>query len=147
MPEITNREARHNYTILESFETGIVLCGCEVKSLREGRAALKDSFARIEKGELFLYNMYIAPYEAAGRNNPEPKSPRKLLLHKSEIAKLQGAVSQRGYTLVPLKLYFKHGIAKVELALCKGKRQYDKREAIKRREVEREIRRGLREKR
>lgn len=142
----TNREARHNYHILESVEAGIELKGAEVKSLREHRANLKDSFARVEENELYLYNMHISPYPQAGKFNPDPKRRRKLLLHKSEIKRLLGKLTQKGLTLIPLKLYFKRGIAKVELALAKGKKLYDKREAIRRREAERELRRALRRK-
>lgn len=139
----TNREARHNYHILESVEAGIELKGAEVKSLREHRANLKDSFARVEENELYLYNMHVSPYPQAGKFNPDPKRRRKLLLHKSEIKRLLGQLTQKGLTLIPLKLYFKRGIAKVELALAKGKKLYDKREAIRRREAERELRRAL----
>jgi len=139
----TNREARHNYHILEAVEAGIELKGAEVKSLREHRANLKDSFARVEENELYLYNMHISPYPQAGKFNPDPKRRRKLLLHKSEIKRLLGQLTQKGLTLIPLRLYFKRGIAKVELALAKGKKLYDKREAIRRREAERELRRAL----
>lgn len=137
----TNRQARYNYTILESFEAGIELRGTEVKSLRAGQAALKDSFARVENGELFLYNMHVAPYEFGNIANVDPLRPRKLLLHKSHIRRLSGDLSAKHLTLIPLKLYFKHGIAKVELAIAKGKKMYDKRESIRKRESERELRR------
>ena len=137
----TNRQARYNYTILESFEAGIELRGTEVKSLRGGQANLKESFARVENGELFLYNMHIAPYEFGNIANVDPIRPRKLLLHKNQIRRLIGDLSAKRLTLIPLKLYFKHGIAKVELAVAKGKKLYDKREAIRRRESERELRR------
>ena len=137
----TNRRARHDYTILESFEVGIQLKGTEVKSLRAHKASLSDSFARIDGKELFLYNMHISPYEFGSYTNVEPKRKRKLLAHKKEIVKLTGYTTQKGITLIPLKVYFKHGIAKVELALAKGKRQYDKRQAIKRREAKREVER------
>ena len=140
----TNRKARHEYTILESFEVGIELKGTEVKSLRNHKASLSDSFARVDGGELFLYNMHISPYEFGSYTNVEPTRKRKLLAHKKEIVKLTGYTSQKGLTLVPLKVYFKHGLAKVEIALAKGKRQYDKREAIKKREVKREIERQFR---
>ncbi len=142
----TNREARHNYHILESVEAGIELKGAEVKSLREHRANLNDSFARIEEDEIYLYNMHISPYPQAGRFNPDPKRRRKLLLHKTEIKRLLGQLTQKGLTLIPLKIYFKRGMAKVELALAKGKKLYDKREAIRRRESEMELRRALRRK-
>jgi len=138
-----NRHARYDYSILESFEAGIALKGTEVKSLRSGQASLKDSFARIEGNELFLYNMHIAPYEFGNIANVEPLRPRKLLLHRNEIRHLIGDISAKRLTLIPLKLYFKHGIVKVELALAKGKKQYDKRDAIKRREMDRELRRAI----
>jgi SsrA-binding protein len=142
----TNRHARHDYSILESFEAGIALKGTEVKSLRAGQTSLKDSFARLEGDEIFLYNMHIAPYEFGNIANVEPLRPRKLLLHKNEIRRLIGDLSAKRLALIPLKLYFKHGIVKVELALAKGKRQYDKRESIKKREMDRELRRIAREK-
>jgi SsrA-binding protein len=140
----TNRKARHEFTILESFEVGIELKGTEVKSLRNHKASLNESFARISNGELFLHNMHISPYEFGSYTNVDPIRKRKLLAHKKEIVRLIGHISQKGTTLVPLKVYFKHGIAKVELALAKGKRQYDKREAIKHREAKREIERRFR---
>ncbi len=142
----TNKEARYNYHILESAEAGIELKGPEVKSLRDHKANLKDSFARIDGNEIYLYNMHISPYPQAGRFNPEPKRRRKLLMHKSEIKRLLGQLTQKGLTLVPLKIYFKRGLAKVELAVAKGKKLYDKREDMKRREGERELRRELRNK-
>jgi len=142
----TNREAWHNYHILESVEAGIELMGAEVKSLRDHKANLKDSFARIEENEIYLYNMHISPYPQAGRFNPDPKRRRKLLLHKAEIRRLFGQLTQKGLTLIPLKVYLKRGLVKVELALSKGKRLYDKREDIKRRDSERELRRELRNK-
>ncbi|MBI5143754.1 MAG: SsrA-binding protein SmpB [Candidatus Omnitrophica bacterium] len=137
----TNRQARYNYTILESFEAGIELKGTEVKSLRAGQTNLKDSFARVDNGEIFLYNMHIAPYEFGNIANVDPIRPRKLLLHKNQIRRLIGDLAAKRLTLIPLKLYFKHGIAKVELAIAKGKKLYDKREAIRKRESERELRR------
>ena len=140
----TNRRARHDFIILESFEVGIELKGTEVKSLRSHKASLSDSFARVSGEELFLYNMHITPYKFGSYANVEPKRKRKLLAHKKEILKLTGYTSQKGLTLVPLKVYFKHGLAKVELALAKGKRQYDKREAIKRREARRDLERQFR---
>ncbi len=143
----TNNEARHNYHILESAEAGIELMGAEVKSLRGHKANLKDSFARIEDGEIYLYNMHISPYPQAGRFNPDPKRRRKLLLHKTEIKRLFVQLTQKGLTLIPLKLYFKKGLAKVELALAKGKKLYDRREDIKRRDSDRDLRRELRSKR
>jgi len=141
---VTNRQARYHYQIFESFEAGIELKGTEVKSLREGLASLKDSFARVDNNELFLYNCHISPYEFGNRANVEPLRPRKLLMHKNQIARLAGSVSQKGMTIIPLKIYFKRGLAKVELATAKGKLLYDKREAIKRRESDVELRRALR---
>lgn len=140
----SNRQARFNFTILESLEAGIELKGTEVKSLREGKAALSDSFARVDNNEIFLYNCHISPYEFGNRANVDPVRPRKLLLHKKQISKLSGIVSQKGFTLIPLKIYFKNGIAKVELAVAKGKLLYDKRDSIKKRETDRELGRQLR---
>lgn len=141
----TNRKARHEYHILQTTETGIVLTGTEVKSLRSGRANLKESYARIENGEIFLHGMHISPYEQGNRYNPDPKRKRKLLLHKYEIRRLLGKVQEKGFTLVPLKLYFNRGKAKVELALVKGKREYDKRRAIAERDAKRDMERGFKE--
>ncbi len=138
-----NRKARHEYHILESFEAGIALTGTEVKSLRAGKANLQDSFARVENSELILYNMHISPYEQGNRFNHEPKRPRKLLMHKHEIMRLLGKTQEKGLTLVPLKVYFTRGRAKVELALAKGKKVHDKREAIKERDAKREIQRAM----
>jgi SsrA-binding protein len=141
----TNRQAYRDYTVLDTLESGIELKGSEVKSLREGKISLKDSFARIEGSEVILYNTHISPYEQASYLNVEPTRPRKLLLHRNQIRKLYSEVSQKGLTLVPLKIYFNtRGFAKVELALCKGKKLYDKREDIKRREIDMKIRRALR---
>ena len=139
----TNRQARYSYHIFEAVEAGIELKGTEVKSLREGKVSLKDSFARVDDGEVFLYNCHISPYEFGNRANVEPTRRRKLLLHKNQIGRLAGAVSQKGMTLIPLKIYFKRGLAKVDLALAKGKLLYDKREAIKKREGDMELRRAL----
>ena len=138
----TNRQARYNYSILESFEAGIELAGSEVKSLRAGRASLKDSFAIVEGGELFLCNCHISPYVHTGSFSEDPKRRRKLLIHKAQINRLLGQTSQKGLTLIPLKIYFKRGFAKVELALAKGKKRYDKREKIRRKETLRELRRA-----
>jgi SsrA-binding protein len=138
-----NRKAHHDYFIEETFEAGLVLVGSEVKSLRDGRANLKDSYARIGKGEAFLLNTHISTYPAANQFNHEPTRTRKLLLHKREIRRLTGKVQERGLTLVPLKLYFKNGRAKVELALARGKRFYDKRESMKRKSMRREVERSL----
>lgn len=132
-----NRKARFNYFIDEEFEAGLVLVGTEVKSLRLGRANLKDAYARIKNGEVFLYQLHIGPYPFAHYDNHDPLRPRKLLLHKREIKRLFSKVNERGHTLVPLKIYFKGGKVKVSLALARGKRKYDKREAIKRRDEQR----------
>ena len=140
----TNREARHDYFILETLEAGIVLEGAEVKSLRGGEASLSGSFARVEGYELFLYNLYIAPYPMAGRDSPEPRRERKLLVHRSQLGKLQVKTSEKGLALVPLKMYFNdRGIAKVELAVVRGKKFYDKRADIKKRSAAREIDRAV----
>ena len=135
----TNRKAYRDYHVIESYEAGMVLTGTEVKALREGRANLKDSHARIINAEVFLYNMHIGPYSHGSDANHDPHRVRKLLLKKREIAKLIGKVEEAGNTLVPLKLYFKNGRVKVELALAKGKRLYDKREDIKKRDAAREM--------
>jgi SsrA-binding protein len=138
-----NRRARHDYFIEESFEAGIVLVGSEVKSLRDGRANLTDSYARINNGEVVLINAHISHYPAASMLNHEPTRTRKLLMHKREIDRLTGKVKERGLTLIPLKLYFKEGRAKVELGLARGKKTYDKRESIKERVVRREMERSM----
>jgi len=135
----TNRAARRDYEILESVEAGIQLLGSEVKSLRIGRANLKDSFARIDNGEIYLCNCHISPYEQAGRDQADPIRMRKLLLKKGQIIRLTSQVQEKSMALIPLKLYFKNGYAKVDLALAKGKRQYDKREKIKHRTTTKEI--------
>ncbi|NMB46846.1 MAG: SsrA-binding protein SmpB [Firmicutes bacterium] len=140
-----NRKAHHDYHIEETYEAGIVLTGTEVKSLRLGRANLRDSYAVVENGELFLYNMHISPYTQGNMFNHEPKRTRKLLMHKREIMRLMGQTQEKGYTLIPLKVYFRRGKAKLELALAKGKRLYDKREAIARRDEKRRIDRILKE--
>jgi SsrA-binding protein len=142
-----NRKARHDYEILETYEAGLVLIGSEVKSLRAGRVNLKDSFARVDRGEAYLVNAHISPYEAASRFGHEPERTRKLLLHRAQIDKLAGKVNERGLTVVPLKIYFKNGRAKVELGLGRGKKAYDKRESIKRREMQREADRAIRTRR
>lgn len=144
----TNRKAHRDYAILEAIECGIELKGSEVKSLREGRMNLEDSFARIENNEVILYNMHVSPYAQASYLNVEPKRPRKLLLRRNQIKKLSGQTAQRGLALVPLKAYFnERGFAKIELALCKGKKLYDKRQDIKRRETELQVRRILKSRR
>jgi SsrA-binding protein len=142
----TNRKARHEYEILETMEAGVVLLGTEVKSLREGRANLKDSYASVRAGEVFLHNAHISPYSHGNINNHDPLRIRKLLLHKKEIKKLIGKVQEKGLTLVPLRLYFKNGNVKVELALARGKKIYDKRRDIAKRDYERDIQRQLRTK-
>jgi len=140
-----NRRARHDYFILETYEAGIALTGTEVKSLRRGKASLQDSFARVEKGELVLYDLHISPYEAGNIFNHEPKRPRRLLMHKQEIMRLYGKLREKGLTLIPLKIYFnERGLAKVELALAKGKKLYDKRKAAAERDAQREIAKALR---
>ncbi|MBX3026241.1 SsrA-binding protein SmpB [bacterium] len=138
-----NRRARHEFLIEETVEAGVALMGSEVKALREGKANLKDSFARVENGEVWLWNAHISPYGPASQFGHEPTRTRKLLLHRGEIERLHGKVKERGLTLVPLRLYFKNGRAKVELALGRGKKQHDKREAIRDREQRREIDRAL----
>lgn len=139
----TNKQARRDYEIIETREAGISLLGPEVKSLRESKANLKDSFARIENGELFVYNLHICPYAYSSLKETDAKRRRKLLLHREEINRLVGKVRQRGFTLIPLRLYFKNHLVKVELALARGKKLYDKREATKKRELDRELRRLL----
>lgn len=141
---VTNRKAFRDYSILERQEAGIELVGSEVKSLRQGKANLDESFARIENGEIFLHNLHIAPYAQASYLNVEPMRVRKLLMHRGQISKLEGKVAQRGFTLVPLKLYFNaRGIVKVELALGRGRKLYDRRQDIKRREIELELRKAM----
>lgn len=136
-----NRRAKFDYEILEVYETGIVLVGCEVKSLREGRCDIKDSFAKIKDGDIYLVGMHIPPYKMGNIYNPDPERTRKLLMRKREINRLFGKLTAGGLTLVPLKVYFnKRGFAKLEIALAKKKRKYDKREKIKEREAKREIR-------
>lgn len=140
----TNRRARYEYEVLDRLEAGIALLGPEVKSLREGKANLTDAYATIRRGELWLLNLHISPYDPASRENGNPRRERKLLLHRREIAKLDGRVQESGLTLVPLSLYWKGGRAKVELALVRGKRRHDKRETIKKRETDRELQRAMR---
>ncbi|PQP34350.1 SsrA-binding protein [Desulfobacteraceae bacterium SEEP-SAG9] len=134
-----NRKARHDYFIEDEYEAGMVLLGTEVKSLRLGRGNLKDSYARIKKGEVFVYQMHIGAYPFAFYDNHDPLRPRKLLLHKQEIKKMYGKVNEKGYALIPTKVYFKNGKIKMTLALARGKRKYDKREAIKKRDERREL--------
>ncbi|MCG2713837.1 MAG: SsrA-binding protein SmpB [Candidatus Omnitrophica bacterium] len=145
---ITNRKAYRDYEVLESLECGIELKGSEVKSLRESLINLDDSFARVEKGEFFLYNAHINPYAQASYLNVDPDRPRKLLLHKNQIERLAGKLASKGLTLIPLKFYFNdRGFVKLELALCKGKKLYDKRDSIKRRETDLEMRRAIKNRR
>jgi SsrA-binding protein len=142
-----NRKAYHNYHIQETIEAGIVLKGSEIKSVREGKVNLSDSYAKPEKDELWLHNSHIASYDAASYNTHEPVRPRKLLLHRKEIDILAGRVMQKSLTLVPLRLYIKHGVAKVELGVARGKKAYDKRETIARRDAEREVERAMKSRR
>jgi len=142
-----NRKAYHNYRIEESFEAGIVLKGSEIKSIRAGKVNLSDAYARPENGELWLHNSHIASYDAASYNTHEPVRPRKLLLHRKEIDTLTSKVVQKGLTLVPLKLYIKHGVAKLDLGVARGKKVYDKKEAIARRDADREMERAMKRKR
>jgi SsrA-binding protein len=142
-----NRKAHHDYHLLETFEAGVALLGTEVKAIREGRVNLRDSFARIDDGEVFLYNVNISPYSHRGYAEHEPLRKRKLLLHRDEIRKLIGKTVERGMTLVPVRMYFKNGRVKVAISLAKGKKEYDKRETIKRREVDRETRAAVKSRR
>jgi len=142
-----NRKAHHDFHLLETFEAGLVLLGTEVKAIREGRVNLRDSFARVEDCEVFLYNVDISPYSHRGYADHEPLRRRKLLLHRDEIRKLIGKTVERGMTLVPVRLYFKNGSVKVAVSLAKGKKEYDKRETIKRREVDRETRAAVKSRR
>jgi SsrA-binding protein len=142
-----NRKASHDYHLLETFEAGIVLVGTEVKAIREGRVNLRDSYARLDDGEVYLYNVNISPYSHRGYADHEPMRRRKLLLHREEIRKLIGKTVERGMTLVPTRLYFKNGRVKVAVALAKGKKEYDKRETIKRREADRETRAAIKSRR
>jgi SsrA-binding protein len=139
-----NRKARHDYLIVDEYEAGMVLMGTEVKSLRLGRANLKDSYASVRRGEVFLLNMHIGTYPHAAHSNHDPLRPRKLLLHKEEIKRLTGKIKEKGQSLIPLQVYFKDGKAKVTLALAKGKRKYDKRVALRKREEKRELERARR---
>ncbi len=140
----THRRARFEYEVLETVEAGIELLGPEVKSLRAGRANLADAYAMVRRGEIFLVHLHISPYPQAGRENPDPRRDRRLLLHRREIQRLAGRVAERGLTLVPLQLHWKKGRAKVLLGLARGKRAYDKRQTIRRRESDRELARAMR---
>jgi SsrA-binding protein len=146
-PSLQNRKAHHDYFILESVEAGIVLAGCEVKSIRNGKANLQESFGRVEKDEVFLYGMHISPYEQGNRYNPDPTRIRKLLLNRNEIERLSSRVHEKGLTLVPVKLYFKGGKVKIQLAVAKGKSVGDKREKLKEKEANRDIDRALKARR
>lgn len=143
-PTLDNRRARHEYEILESLEAGLVLTGTEVKSVREGGASLSEAYARFRQGEAWLLGMHIPPYKQGSFSNAEPNRPRKLLLHKEQIVHLQSRVAEKGLTVVPLRLYFTRGIAKVQLGLARGKKLWDKRADVTKRDVEREIARHTR---
>ncbi|KHE67043.1 SsrA-binding protein SmpB [Halobacillus sp. BBL2006] len=140
-----NKKARHDFTIEETFEAGIVLQGTEIKSIRNGRIQLKESFARVKDGEVFIHNMHISPYDQGNIHNHEPTRARKLLLHRKEINQLIGQTQQKGYSLVPLKVYIKNGVAKVLLGVGRGKKKYDKREDLKRKQQKREMDRAVKE--
>ena len=142
-----NRKAYHDYHILDTFEAGVALLGTEVKSIREGRVNLRDSFARVEAGEVFIYNVHISPYSHRGYADHEPTRRRKLLLHREEIRRLVGKTVEKGMTLVPVRMYFKNGRVKIAVSLARGKKAHDKRETIKRREAERETRAAIKERR
>jgi len=142
-----NRKAFHDFHLLETFEAGVALLGTEVKAIREGRVNLRDSFARVEDGEVYLYNVNISPYSHRGYADHEPLRKRKLLLHRTEIRKLIGKTVEKGMTLVPVRLYFKDGRVKVAVSLAKGKKDYDKRETIKRRDADRETRAAIKSRR
>jgi SsrA-binding protein len=144
-PIADNRKAFHDYHILETFEAGIALLGTEVKGIREGQANLRDSFARVERGEVWLFNVHINPYSHRGYVDHDPRRKRRLLLHKHEIRKLIGKTVEKGLTLVPTKMYFKNGKVKVALALARGKEAHDKRETLRRREIDRETRAAVKE--
>lgn len=140
----SNRRARHDYEILETYECGIALVGSEVKSMRSGGVNLQDAYGRVRDGEVWLHGMHVKPYEFASKDQPDATRSRKLLLHRSEINRLIGTTSTQGTTLVPLRVYFRHGLAKVELAVARGRRKYDKRQAIAERDARREAERALR---
>jgi SsrA-binding protein len=141
---LVNKRARFDYEISETLEAGLVLQGTEVKSLRDGRVSLQDAYADVQNGEVFLLNAHINPYDHGNRFNHEPERPRKLLLHRREIKRLIGKTQEKGLTLIPTRMYFTNGKAKVELGLAKGKKQYDKRQELKRRSAQREIERAIR---
>ena len=141
-PSIDNRRARHEYHILESLEAGVALTGTEIKSIREGGVSLNEAYARVREGELWLLGMHVPPYKQGSFSNVDPNRPRKLLLHKEQIARLGGRAAEKGLTLVPLRLYFTRGKVKIEIGLAKGKKIWDKRESIAKRDMEREMARG-----
>ena len=141
----TNRKATHDYTIDDRFEAGMALLGTEVKSIRAGGANLREGYIQVRNGEAFLINAHIAPYDPSGRTGHDPLRPRKLLLHKKELARLVSGTQERGWTIIPLKMYLKNGRLKIEIALARGKRQYDKRQAIARRDAERQVDREMKE--
>ena len=143
--QFVNRKARHEYEIVDKWEAGIALQGSEVKSIREGGVSFTGSFAHIKEGEAYLHNLHIAPYSAIGYPAGDPKRERKLLLHKREIQSLTGTLNQKGLTLIPLRIYFKRGIAKVEIGLARGRRLYDKRQKLKEKDTRRQIERTLKE--
>jgi len=140
---LTNRKARHDYHILETFDAGIALVGTEVKSIRNGRANIQDAYCKVENGEVWIHNMHISPFEQGSRWNVDPRRPRKLLFHRREIETLRTHLEQKGHTLVPLALYFQRGFAKLEVGVGRGKKLYDKREDIADRDRERELRRAM----
>jgi SsrA-binding protein len=140
-----NRKAHHDYHLLETFEAGVALVGTEVKAIREGRVNLRDSFAKVEGGEVFVHNVHIGAYSSRGYADHEPLRPRKLLLHRHEIRKLVGKTTEKGMTLVPVRMYFQNGRVKMAISLAKGKKDYDRRETIKRREIDRETRAAVKE--
>lgn len=140
-----NKKATHDYFIEETYEAGLVLTGTEIKSIRSGKVNLKDSFATVKRGEVFLHNMHISPFEQGNRFNHEPERTRKVLLHKKEILKLIGKTKETGYSLVPLRIVLVNGFAKMDLALAKGKKNYDKRDTIAKRDADRDIQRALRQ--
>jgi len=142
---VSNRKARHEYEILETIEAGIALTGTEVKSLRQGKANLQDAYAVIQRGEVVLFNAHISPYTEGSYTNHDPVRQRKLLLHANQIRKLKSKVAEKGFTLIPLALYFKGPLIKVDLAVARGKRQYDKRETIKQRDIDRELRQRMKQ--
>ena len=144
-PLVQNRRARHDYFVEETYECGMELKGTEVKSIRQGRANLKEAYARVRDGEVFVDGMHISPYEQGSIYNTDPLRPKRLLLHKGEIRRLQGAVSRQGYTLIPLQLYLKNGLVKLELGVCRGKQLHDKRDAVAEADALRDIERAMRQ--